>query len=56
MRFEAIEEAKKAARVGNLSPENDLRLNDSHPQLDPYMETEYYRDGKFTRPAFSELG
>ena len=33
MRFEAIEEAKKAARVGNLSPENELRHNGSHPQL-----------------------
>ena len=28
----------------------------SPPQLDLYMETEYYRDGKFDRPSFAELG
>ena len=33
MRFEAIEEAKKTARIGNLSPRNELHYNDSHPEL-----------------------
>jgi hypothetical protein len=33
MRFEAIEEAKKTARVGHLSPENEMRPNESHPWL-----------------------
>ena len=28
----------------------------SPPQLDLYMETEYYKNGKFTRPPFTELG
>ncbi len=33
MRFEAIEEAKKTARIGNLSPRNEMHLNNSHPEL-----------------------
>ena len=33
MRFEAIEEAKKTARIGNLSPENEMRPNDGHPEV-----------------------
>jgi hypothetical protein len=28
----------------------------SPPQLDLYMETEYYRYGKFARPPFANLG
>jgi hypothetical protein len=33
MRFEAIEEAKKTARIGNLSPKNEMHLNNSHAEL-----------------------
>ena len=33
MRFEAIEEAKKTARIGKISPRNELHYNDSHPEL-----------------------
>ncbi len=33
MRFEAIEGAKKTARLGNLSTDNELQLNESYPEL-----------------------
>ena len=33
LRFEATEEARKTARIANLSPENELHPNDSHPEL-----------------------
>ena len=33
MRFEAIEKAKKTARLGSLSPENELHYNDSYQEL-----------------------
>jgi gentisate 1,2-dioxygenase len=33
MKFDAIEKAKKDARLGNLSTDNELHYNDSHPAV-----------------------
>jgi hypothetical protein len=35
MNFEAIEEAKKKAKSGNLSPEVEAHLNESYPEVRP---------------------
>jgi hypothetical protein len=36
MNFEAIEEAKKKAKSGNLSPEAEAHLNESYPEVRPW--------------------
>jgi mannose-6-phosphate isomerase-like protein (cupin superfamily) len=62
MDFEAIEQAKKQAKSGNLSSENEMHLNESHPEVRAWNLTaeEIRREGAlfnmFKGTTFGELG
>lgn len=62
MNFEAIEEAKKQATSGDLSDENEMHLNESHPEVRTWNLTaeEIRQEGAlfntFKGASFGELG
>jgi mannose-6-phosphate isomerase-like protein (cupin superfamily) len=62
MNFEAIEEAKKQAKSANLSNENEMHLNESHPEVRAWnLTAEEIRQedalfNMFKGASFGELG